>query len=738
MSVFTLNSKTQEHASMERPETNASSNQSSYSISVTRPVEPPTPVSQHESLSVQRAGTLQISPDKAKEPIHTSASKPTKPSVGASSADIEVTSSQLCGTLHFHRENESSGQSGPKITRSVVHKARLFGQSHWINTVEMFARIFEMSDNCKVPSSTPWPVSPTRELPSRDIADKLVDCYLQTNESVYRVLHLPKFRREYEDAWTLGCQPDIAFLVQLKLVLAIGAASYDDEISLRPSAIRWIYEAQTWVSELEFKSRLGTQYIQTNILLLQAREVLGIGSDSIWASAGDLLRRAMSMGLHRDPSYMLKMTTFAAEMHRSDFDTKPPGNFNDDQLMDENPVPKPEDQFTQMSISIALRQTFPSRLAATKFLNDLGSNGTYEETLRFDAELRSSYKTLCRTLQGFKSTSGLSVPSKLELRIVDFIMHRYISAIHGPFFGPSLHEAAYAFSRKMSLESAVRLWCAGYPGSSIMTSTSEATSYDTRGDLLARLVCCGHSFYRIGAMQASLTIAADIIAEAQEEQGLSPAPMRADLWAVLKESKAWCLHSIKVGETNIKGYMLECAIFAYINALRLGVGEEEIPALLMKAAEEAVERCLPILTKMADEGREHHDESDQDVGLDMSFDLMEDWDLLAKGSDRHDERRRYEENDHQPHQASLVHELLGGAAAYEAAKAYEDHVAKNGHPPSHAKAKEILAGFAGAFIDREVETKGLDWVDREKAKRHAEEHVYREVDNDRDQGRTPW
>lgn len=26
------------------------------------------------------------------------------------------------------------------------------------------------------------------------------------------------------------------------------------------------------------------------------------------------------------------------------------------------------------------------------------------------------------------------------------------------------------------------------------------------------------------------------------------------------------------------------------------------------------------------------------------------------------------------------------------------------------------AGFAGAFIDREVETKGLDFVDKEKAK----------------------
>lgn len=58
-------------------------------------------------------------------------------------------------------------------------------------------------------------------------------------------------------------------------------------------------------------------------------------------------------------------------------------------------------------------------------------------------------------------------------------------------------------------------------------------------------------------------------------------------------------------------------------------------------------------------------------------------------------------------------------------KAYEDHCAREGKPESHVKAKELLyvdilqlralqqtddhfsAGFAGAFIDREFETKGV-------------------------------
>jgi hypothetical protein len=55
----------------------------------------------------------------------------------------------------------------------------------------------------------------------------------------------------------------------------------------------------------------------------------------------------------------------------------------------------------------------------------------------------------------------------------------------------------------------------------------------------------------------------------------------------------------------------------------------------------------------------------------------------------------------------LSHELIAAAASYEAAKAYEKHCEVNGKPDSHAKAKEILAGFTGAFIDRMVETKGV-------------------------------
>lgn len=44
----------------------------------------------------------------------------------------------------------------------------------------------------------------------------------------------------------------------------------------------------------------------------------------------------------------------------------------------------------------------------------------------------------------------------------------------------------------------------------------------------------------------------------------------------------------------------------------------------------------------------------------------------------------------------------------------------DGKPSSHEKAKELLAGAIGAFVDREVETKGRNYIDKEKAKRDGQ------------------
>lgn len=91
----------------------------------------------------------------------------------------------------------------------------------------------------------------------------------------------------------------------------------------------------------------------------------------------------------------------------------------------------------------------------------------------------------------------------------------------------------------------------------------------------------------------------------------------------------------------------------------------------------------------------------------------------------------YFQNDHgEVHSGNITHDLLAGAVAFEAAREYENHVAKNGKPDDHAMAKELIAGFATAAATHLVETKGRDAYDRFRVERDAKSRLQEHVDRE--------
>lgn len=81
------------------------------------------------------------------------------------------------------------------------------------------------------------------------------------------------------------------------------------------------------------------------------------------------------------------------------------------------------------------------------------------------------------------------------------------------------------------------------------------------------------------------------------------------------------------------------------------------------------------------------------------------------------------QDDGQDHEGKFSHELISGGAAFEAMHLFEQRQRAEGKTVSHGFAKELLAGIAGGEVDKLFETKGLDYLDREKAKRNAENQV---------------
>ncbi|KAJ9661553.1 hypothetical protein H2198_001933 [Neophaeococcomyces mojaviensis] len=88
--------------------------------------------------------------------------------------------------------------------------------------------------------------------------------------------------------------------------------------------------------------------------------------------------------------------------------------------------------------------------------------------------------------------------------------------------------------------------------------------------------------------------------------------------------------------------------------------------------------------------------------------------------DSRDAHQQVYGEDQQPNEAKFSHELIGGAAAFEGMKLFEDQQRKEGKTVNHGFAKELLAGLVGAEVDRLAETKGMDEYDKVQAKRHAE------------------
>ncbi|KAF1362950.1 hypothetical protein EJ07DRAFT_105711, partial [Lizonia empirigonia] len=275
-------------------------------------------------------------------------------------------------------------------------------------------------------------------------------------------------------------------------------------------------------------------------------------------------------------------------------------------------APRPSKQHTQASIAIALRQTLPARLAVVKFLNDLFSSGTYGETLRIDRDLRAAYKDLRCHLQLFPA-NATSAPTRFELQAVDFILHRYMSSLHVPFFSAPLHEATYAYARKTVVESSLKLCSPSF--------------FHEEGDL-PRLCRCGSGFFRAFAFQSASLLGVELRALYQEDS-ISEINIRPDLLNIVEDAADWYVQCIKAGETSPKGYMLLSILSTQIDAMKRNINKDEVPAMLVKAAEEAGNRCLPLLEELAGYSQGADDAMPFD-GMDLrqSPEFLEGWDTL--------------------------------------------------------------------------------------------------------------
>jgi hypothetical protein len=149
-------------------------------------------------------------------------------------------------------------------------------------------------------------------------------------ESLTRILHIPSFGRDCEEIFNsarLGKEvlPPIVRESLLPQLLATLALSARFSTGIKPSENERIMETQIgsyaalvqqWMDNLTGKERLHFHSLQTQTLLVLVHQANNASPSSLWKESGDLVRSAMIMGLHLDPTEYGEFSLFEKEQRR--------------------------------------------------------------------------------------------------------------------------------------------------------------------------------------------------------------------------------------------------------------------------------------------------------------------------------------------------------------------------------------------------------------------------------------
>ncbi|KAI8625422.1 hypothetical protein F5Y19DRAFT_449977 [Xylariaceae sp. FL1651] len=375
---------------------------------------------------------------------------------------------------------------GPSSTRVLVNlfdeaKEFMFGQDDSSDIRQSFLLIHNIHKAIQmehrkatspigvfVDSMTPIQKRMADVLPSRVVCDQLLQIYLSASESLYRVLHVPSFMAQYNQYWEGNQQPDY-FLPQLLPILCIGYRflgigtgqfqNNRDGIHM-PTACALV---KAWLDSLRGKQLVEFSSLQTEVLILMAHRVLNSQDQETWTHLGLIVRMAMTMGLHRDPSeFAHKISPFWAEQRRKlwitileldvhlsiqcnlpscvregDFTCQPPSNLNDDELfsnMDELPPPKSIEVDTDSRIQIFAASTLTTRFKVVDLVNRIDSLQDYQQVLDIGNQLERALEDIRYVIPQRHSNNAKVAHRQWMTRvIIDMNCRRPLLALYRPF-----------------------------------------------------------------------------------------------------------------------------------------------------------------------------------------------------------------------------------------------------------------------------------------------------------------
>lgn len=494
------------------------------------------------------------------------------------------------------------------------------------DVVKQIKHIEYTTDTSHMPATT-IPSEVINSIPSKDVCDLLVECYFRTFEGVFRVLHIPSFRKEYDGYWTGTIPKEPLITYRILLVCAIGVVFHTncDRVRLRRSCATWIEAAADWLNGPNPQLRWNIPGLQIQLLLILARQVCAIDGKKNWIPAGSLLRTAMYIGLHRDPLRLGIINVCQIEVRRrlwatvleieaqssldvgmppmvsaKDYDTRPPSNVDDEDISEGDSLPldpKPHTKFTGSSVQIALTETLPLRLEIIRTINNLRFDMSYEDVLCHGADLAS----VCRKNTAmFKSAlANQNNITPFQIKMADSLVIRFVLCLHRPYFARAMRDPRYHYSRKMCLDTSLAL-CSPAMG-------IEEDQEDDWTRMTHRCVGFFESFFlyavstiyyelksQFGEQRESSSSVAPLVSSSPNDHVLLPVQFDM-LYKILKSAHQTAVARLHNGETNPKAAVFLASALARIDALRNGTNVEHAG---IEAAKQAVQEAALIIAEI--------------------------------------------------------------------------------------------------------------------------------------------
>ncbi|KAI1807792.1 fungal-specific transcription factor domain-containing protein [Daldinia bambusicola] len=287
------------------------------------------------------------------------------------------------------------------------------------------------------------------------------------SETIYRVLHIPSFMRQYNEYWEGKPQHD-AFLPQLLSILCVGyrylgvgKGQYHDREGIHIPTASCLVRA--WLDGLRGKQLVEFTTLQAEVLQLMAQRMINPQNQESWTHLGLIVRMAMTMGFHRDPSeFSQKIPPFWAEQRRklwytileldvhmsmhcnlpccireNDFTCQPPRNLNDEDIypdIEQLPPPKPVDQDTDSRVQVFAASTLSMRFKVVDLINRTDSLQDYQQVLDLGNELERVFEDIRYMVPTAYSNDMAEVRRRWMTRVVlDMHCRRPLLALYRPF-----------------------------------------------------------------------------------------------------------------------------------------------------------------------------------------------------------------------------------------------------------------------------------------------------------------